>query len=420
MSRYPFGVLVLLAAGLAPAAEKELHVVAAHVGHDMPRDRSKPGTAKVTVDRPGKEVILVVHAYNPVNWEVATTPKTTLTKVIAVGYHRQSVIAPKGVATEELTHDGKQAGVSAAYMSGYYDIESPRFRPFVRNLFDRTGLDVLSFQGVYQFDPKKPFIVDTVQNDERLSSDFPKLPPAAQIPKVKFEATRIVFGKDRIRESRGFGEFTQSGPTADGFVQLPKGVSAVTYDTNAKQYYGLKDHSLHTVDLKLGTSAKIPPPVGFNWPTALTYDAKRERILITSRRGLFEYLTKNGGAWKQLSAEGLGSFAALAWHSKSDTLFAFGVPHDPKNSERLIPTLCELKADGTVAKKTSLGSPLFPGILGAHGMFGNAELIDLGAELVLLVHNESRDPSTGNRGKPEAFLYVIDPKTGKVQLAWKE
>ena len=50
---------------------------------------------------------------------------------------------------------------------------------------------------------------------------------------------------------------------------------------------------------------------------------------------------------------------------------------------------------------------------------GDAQLIDLGTELALLVQNEYGDGNS-RIAKCEAFLYVIDPKTGKVKLAWKE
>jgi len=33
-----------------------------------------------------------------------------------------------------------------------------------------TAREVVSFQGAYRFDPTKPFVVDTVQKDERLKS----------------------------------------------------------------------------------------------------------------------------------------------------------------------------------------------------------------------------------------------------------
>jgi hypothetical protein len=90
-----------------------------------------------------------------------------------------------------------------------------------------------------------------------------------------------------------------------------------------------------------------------------------------------------------------------------------------KGDTALVPTLYELNPNGAVALKNPLGSPLFPSILGAYRR-GDAQLIDLGRDLALLVHCDNRDLATGERTKTEAFLYVIDPKSGKVKLAWKE
>ncbi|HEY1189588.1 MAG TPA: hypothetical protein VGE74_18220, partial [Gemmata sp.] len=295
-----------------------------------------------------------------------------------------------------------------------------RFRTFVRTLSDLTGATgVTSFQGAHRFDPKKPFVVDAVQKDERLSASFPHLPPAAERPKLKIEATRLVF-RDRADIRTGFGEFTQAGPTADGFVALPKRIRQITFDTKAKQHYGIDNHDLYTLDLKTGDATKIEHPKDFSWSHALTHDAKRDRVLIATRGGLFEYAPKAKVTWSLLAKERLGFYSALTWQAKTDTLFAFAVERDLKSSGRLVPTLCELRANGAVAKKTSLGAPLFPGVLGEYGYDGFAELVDLGAELALLVHNENRDRGTGARGTPETFLFVIDPKTGKVKLAWKE
>jgi hypothetical protein len=420
MSRYPFGVLVLLAAGLAPAAEKELHVVALYEGHQAVRDRTRPGTAAVTVDRPGKDVVLVVQAYDPVTWEVRATPKTTLTKVLALGYYRQTVVAANGVVIEELTYYGKQAGVSTTYVYGHYDIEGVRFRPFIRKLFDQTGLEVTSFQGAYQFDPKMPFVVDAVQKDERLRSDFPKLTPAAQLPKIKFDATRL-FDTGRGMTAAAFGEFTQAGPNNDALTVLPKGMLQVAYDPGAKRYYGITGHELHSVDVKGGTSQQIDSTLAKkpNWLRALTYDTKRERVIISGRNAMYEYVTKGNGNWSVLVDGRKGSFNAIAWQKSTDTLFALGNEGTP--SDKQTPTLYELTVAGAVAKKTALGFPTFPGVLGGdHGLQGRAELIDLGADLAVVIHNDNRDTEIGERGKPEAFLYVIDPKTGKVKLAWKE
>ncbi len=414
-------VVVLAGAYIAPAAEKELHVVALYEGHGAPRDHSQPGAASVTVDRPGKEVVLVVSASEAIEWEVTATPKTKLTKVILGGSKRQFAKVPPGAEIEELSRESVKQRLLPISICGYYDIDAPRFRPFVRTLCDHTKLGIASFQGTYRFDPKKPIVVDSVQKDDRLSVDFPQLTPAAQIPKLKFNATRTVFLSDERGDSSGFGEWTQAGPNADGFTQLPKGIRQVTHAAAAKKDYGIDDQELYELNVKLGTRSKITKPEkNFSWPCALTHDAKRDRLVVVCRGGLFEYEPKDEGKWNQLTNKAFPPYVALAWQSKTDTLFAFGVDRDLRNSERPIPTLFELNAQGAEFNKTAIGSPLFSGILGEYGMGGRPELIDLGAELALLVHNENRDSGTGKRGKPEAFLYVIDPKTGKAKLAWKE
>ncbi|MBM3980064.1 MAG: hypothetical protein FJ304_07230 [Planctomycetes bacterium] len=417
MFRYLFGALVLLAPACALGAEKELHVVGLYEGHGAPRDRSAPGKAAVTVDRPGKEVVLVVSTYNPVTWEVRATPKTAVKKVIAVGYHRQSVVAPNGVEVEELTSDRK----NHIYIDGCYDIENQRFRTFVRRLAEYTGLEVLSFQGTYQFDPKKPFVVDGIQKDERLSLDFPKLTPAAQAPKIKFEATRVRFPA-HSGSTAAFGGFTESGPAFEVLTPLPKGILQLVYDSNGKQHFGLTLHELHAVSTKEATSTKLAPPPGieFHWPRAATFDAKRNRVLICAHRGLFEYAPASPLPWTQLTEGRLSNCAALVWQAKTDTLFSFGAARNQRGNGNLVPTLYQHNANGTVTNSVVLGTPLFPGVMGEYGLENRAELIDLGGDLALLIQGRGRDTNTGEAGKPEAFLYVIDPKTGKVKLAWKE
>lgn len=64
----------------------ELHLVSIY-GTEMKRDADgmlSHGRAKVTVDRPGEEVALVLAAHEPVFWEVTATPGTTVVHV-AVG-----------------------------------------------------------------------------------------------------------------------------------------------------------------------------------------------------------------------------------------------------------------------------------------------------------------------------------------------
>src|SRR5688572_27676459 len=102
MARYLFGAFVLLAAGFATAADPELHVVALFEGSFDAKTRSSAG-AKVTVDRPDKDVVLVVSGSNAIEWEITATPKTKLTKVIFGGSKRQSWKLPPGIEAEEMS-----------------------------------------------------------------------------------------------------------------------------------------------------------------------------------------------------------------------------------------------------------------------------------------------------------------------------
>jgi hypothetical protein len=179
------------------------------------------------------------------------------------------------------------------------------------------------------------------------------------------------------------------------------------------------------VDLKAGKSTKINAPQGVdpNWLRSLTFDAKRDRVLITGRNAFYEYSTKNR-AWTVLldrnnnNKRESGSFSAIAWQKSTDTLFAIAKNERTKENPNA-PVLYELNPNGMIAKTTFLGSPMFPYVMDG-GASDRAELIDLGGDLAAIIYRENRDSDTGTRGKPETFLYVIDPKTGKVKLAWKE
>ena len=413
------GVTVLLASGFASAAEPELHVVCINAGHDQLRDRTKPGTAAVNVDRPGKEVVLVVGAGNAVEWTVTATPKTKLLKVVAVGAGRPIVHMPNGVALEEQTSEGKKAGVSQYALRGEFDINSERFRPFVRAIKEYAKLPIASFHGAQLSDPKKPFVVNAVQNDERLSADFPTVTPVAQLPKFSFKAVRLV-ATERLFSTHTFGEFTEAGPKKGTFVKLPKDIMQLTYDASGKRYFGIARHELHLVNIKDGKSTKIVPPMGvkFSWPRALTYDTKRERVLVTGR-ALYEYVPKGKTNWSVLVSGWEGNYAGLVWQKSTDTLYA--VREEPVGNGGLVPTLYELNVGGAVVKKTALGSPMFPGVFGGTDWIRTrVQLIDLGIDLAVLIQHQRRDEDSSKPGKLETFLYVIDTKTGKAKLAWKE
>jgi hypothetical protein len=305
-----------------------------------------------------------------------------------------------------------------------YDLDDVRFRPFVRELFAQTKLPLASFAGGYRPGDDGTIVVNAIQKDDRLSPDFPQLSPKAQIPKFAFEGTRFV-PHERLPISRAlYGEFTEAGPSKAALPALPlpllPGRGAQTaYDPGAKVRYGIDAHDLYVLDIDKRTADKIVPKgVELTWPTALTFDAKRGRVLIAARRGLYEYVPKTG-AWTELQKRERETTAALAWCKATDTLYAVRGERRPGGEEPQ-PVLVELAGNGAEVKRTPLGPLVFPGLLyQLERLDGSAQLVDLGKQLALLVSTTDRERN-GRNVKLESFLYVIDPATGGAKLAWKE
>jgi hypothetical protein len=79
-----------------------------------------------------------------------------------------------------------------------------------------------------------------------------------------------------------------------------------------------------------------------------------------------------------------------------------------------------LNANGAVLKTTELGAPMFPGVLGRHGLDARAQLVSAGSHLAVLIGGPPPRDDNAKPGKAESFLFLIDPEDDKVTLGWKE
>jgi hypothetical protein len=99
---------------------------------------------------------------------------------------------------------------------------------------------------------------------------------------------------------------------------------------------------------------------------------------------------------------------------KEDAVYALQPVHEG------VPRLVKLNPDGAVLNKTQIEGPIIPGSLPeGHGMSG-IQLVHANGWLVLLAspggHHVPEDGSPQKR----KYIYLIDPKTGKAQLTWKD
>lgn len=145
----------------------ELHLVALYGGAEVEGEHGiEPRQAvHVTVDRPGKEVELVLTAYDPVDWTISLTPGTQLRRAILSGYHLQRAKAPAGTLIETYSYD-EQKRFSDAYYA--YQWPSVNAEAIVSAAQAYTHLPLASARGCYQSsyftiteeDPTPPARVD--------------------------------------------------------------------------------------------------------------------------------------------------------------------------------------------------------------------------------------------------------------------
>jgi hypothetical protein len=393
--------------------DRELHVVGIYEGYTKSDGKIHGGKAQVLLKRPGKQVTLVLVSHTPVTWEVAVDKDTKLEKVILGGYGRAAVKGtPEKVEVVEAFRGSKDAWLPYST----YKIDEPRFRAVIDALDAKTGQKIASFTGVYRAEADVLLVVENVDNDERLSADYPTPVPAAKLPKLTFQAHRYIPGeRPHDVSARSFGEFTLAGPKADTLKPLPDRVSRMTYDPAGKKYYGIADHGLVEIDLEKKKVKKLDPGLNvpeISWPADVTFDTKRERVvLVTSAGGghMYSYHPKTGN-WNALAEK---PAQVVAYHPKDDVVYGLKSDFRGAGTE-----LQEINANGAVVTSVKLDGQFLPGMLGVGPGVSGVQLVPADDKLVLLI-----DP-VGLRGSEApapkwSYMYLIDPKTGKAQLVWK-
>jgi hypothetical protein len=390
-------------------AGRELHVVGIYEGYTKTDGKIHGGKAQVSVSRPGKLVTLVLVSNDPVTWEVTPSKDTRIEKVILGGSHKAAV---KGIPDKTQVIEAFREGTKPAISFFTYSVNSPAFHPLAEAIAEMTGQKIASFTGQYRADSDKPLVVDAVQNDERLSADYPQPVPAATLPKLTFMAHHFVSGRHHFETSWSFGEYTLAGPVVNSLRPLPDRVAKIAYDPIGKKYYGIADHGLALVDMDKKTVTKIDMGLDvpkMSWPAAITFDTKRERVLVTtSTHGyLFAYCPKTQ-KWEVL-ADKLNA-PALTYHPKDDALYGVRGNGDGE--------LFQLNEKGAMINSIKLDGPILPGMLNLGPGVTGVQLAPADDKLVLLVAPVGPRPSEGYKAR-WSYVYMVDQKTGKAQLTWK-
>lgn len=168
-------LLALFGAASSPVmAAPEVHVVGIYEGFSRTDGRIHGPKARVVLDRPEAEVVLVLSSYSAVLWEVALAPGTHVPRIVLsqlVNEGRRSEVQLNG----EALRDPERMDLPIAFHT-----EGNRFRTLVAKvpeLFD--GAPLAGFAGDYTA-PQAGFMIAGVSDDPRLGPDPLKAALSAQ------------------------------------------------------------------------------------------------------------------------------------------------------------------------------------------------------------------------------------------------
>jgi hypothetical protein len=383
-----------------PTGDRELHAVGIHNGRTAAGTiTQQDGHAAVLVNRPGQHVTLFLSAYWPVHWHITFGNATVIEKVILGGYEAQTV-------------DGIDASVPVQRLYGSsqylieYSIDAVEFQQVQARLCALTGMDMSSFHGAIEAPYPAPFVIDAIQDDPRLDCDYPQPVDPSELPNLSF---RLAFN-DRNGSSIIVQDYTLAGPQ-NGTRLLP--AYRVVSDAGNRHYYGGEQHQVWRVDTQTGTVQEMdlgPNVPELSWPMGVAFDSQRNRVLVVSLGGegyLYGYSPAQA-QWSVVSSMDYRDVDSLVYHAADDSLYALAPTYYGP------PYLLRFSADGVFQSQVAT-LPFQPFHIDWSGF--RSELASVGDYLVLLLET---DPAFSySIDRPEARMYLIDPRTGQHWLAYR-
>jgi hypothetical protein len=282
-------VVVLICAFLLstpPAmAEPETHYVGVSEGLEETDGRIHGPEVRLSIDRPGAEIVLILADYGPVRWFVDVSPTTTLREIMLVGYRPER--------SEVLVNDRPFAAIRTdeAFPDPFRTIGRP-FREFIDTMALRDDLPPLvSFNGDYR-PPEAGFFIDAT------SAPVPEMSPDYLAQHVRPNHLTPALRAAMDQTPGDLLEFT-----GDGFA-LPNPEKP-------------EDRQLFPVTLDV-------PEI--SWPVAAATDTRRGLFYGVSKggEGLFYAFDPSSGAWSVM--RGMDNFDAsgMFYDAAQDRLILVG------------------------------------------------------------------------------------------------
>ena len=237
--------------------------------------------------------------------------------------------------------------------------------------------------------------------------------------KLRFTAVYITKGARPFAQSASIGEFTVNGPNRETLRPLPSRTVRAAVDGKMQQYFTLTHHDAFRMDSNVTNPTQLKPALAeeqrISWPCGLTFDTKRNRLLVISRGGkgyLYSY-SPTQNKWSVLADANNIDFAAIGYSEGDDLTYGLYQGYRDQSG----PTLCQFNSLGAIIKSISLKNPQLAESIGRSPVSSIVQLIPLKNHIVVIVTPEHRSEDTRNT---KTHLYVINKSNYEVRRTWSE
>ena len=273
-------------------------------GYESKDDSASDNRIKVNIDRPGKNVLLVLSSYESIVWEVQASPDTNITGVVQGSYDPSAVITTS--PTKGFVAD----------LSYTYNLENINFVEVLKQLNKWLGIEQIdAFRGHYAL-PSTIAIseLDTPHPSLTLAG-YPVVEPANN-----FEFTLYN------------NSFTPKKWTLKGAVEKCDRnkffKTGIAVSPNGTETYELTKEGIKVTNKETGKQKEYKVPKKFpelSWATDIAYDTKRDLVAAVSFGGeghFYRFDAKNKRWLDVRSVNGL-DITSLSYDSTSDRYIAW-------------------------------------------------------------------------------------------------
>lgn len=362
----------------------EVHVVSGY-------EPDETLTSNILVDRPNQNVVLILSAYDKINWEVKAAPQTKIVQILYSGYKDSYIDAAKNIPI-------KKVDLPYAYQAE--NIHFKAIKKYVKDNYGKSKID--SFNGNYTI-PENVSVSKIDTNNPKLDLDYPKV---QRVPvNIKFVLTDTE-GKNRI--------LSPNGPFNYSFY--PPGSTHLT-DSTGRYSFTKGDDALIITDIKrnINTPYKIPRTFpSFSWAEGMAYSPKTNMVYISSFGGegyLYKFdVTKK--QWVNYTSMNNVDVGYMIYDKYDDAFIA---------SSEFDGNICELTLNGEIIKKYPAANSL-PGYSETYdtgnGPSPKLSIVPLRDYLILLKFKQSGFENSQSASAIER-VWVLNRKTNEVMLTYK-